>query len=163
MSEKPTQAQQDALRLKIEAAKYRLESARTWAGMGWGHPTLSPVRQQEVLDILTEACALLAVSPAPEVPAPNDDQLALDAATDIMALMYGPLPVGGSVQLQAQVQCRVLDAIKAAQEVPGLLEALEIGLKALNVAVSVYDVQLADRARKGLRQQIAAHRRLPSR
>lgn len=66
MNEKPTKAaQQDALRLKIEAAKYRLESARTWAGMGWGHPTLSPVRQQEVLDILTEACALLDAYPAP--------------------------------------------------------------------------------------------------
>lgn len=80
----------------------------------------------------------LAASPAPEVPGPrlpeqpkprpydyqsvpevagigrDADQLALDAATDIMALMYGPTPAGGSVQLLAQVQCRVLDAIKAA-------------------------------------------------
>ena len=47
-------------------------------------------------------------------PAPDADPIALDAATAIMALMYGPTPAGGSVQLKAQVQCRVLDAIKAA-------------------------------------------------
>lgn len=59
-----------------------------------------------------------------QTPTPDADQLALDAATDIMALMYGPTPAGGSVQLKAQVQCRVLDAIRAAPRpaMPGSAE-----------------------------------------
>lgn len=39
------------------------------------------------------------------------DQIALDAATKIMDLVYGQMPVGGSVQLKAGVQLIVADAL----------------------------------------------------
>lgn len=39
------------------------------------------------------------------------DQIALDAATKIMDLVYGQMPVGGSVQLKAGVQVVVAEAL----------------------------------------------------
>lgn len=42
------------------------------------------------------------------------DQIALDAATKIMRLVDGRMPVGGPVQLKAQVQTTVSDAISKA-------------------------------------------------
>lgn len=41
------------------------------------------------------------------------DQIALDAATKIMDLVYGPTPLGGSAQLKAGVQVTVTEAMAA--------------------------------------------------
>ena len=43
------------------------------------------------------------------------DSEALAVSREIMKIMYGPMPPGGSVQLMAQVQCLVIDAMKVAQ------------------------------------------------
>lgn len=43
------------------------------------------------------------------------DSEALAVSREIMKIMYGPMPLGGSVQLMAQVQCLVIDAMKVAQ------------------------------------------------
>lgn len=43
------------------------------------------------------------------------DSEALEVSREIMKIMYGPMPQGGSVQLMAQVQCLVIDAMKVAQ------------------------------------------------
>ena len=43
----------------------------------------------------------------------DPDSVALDSAEGIMNMVYGPMPIGGSVQLKAQIQCLVLDAIAA--------------------------------------------------
>lgn len=43
------------------------------------------------------------------------DSEALAVSREIMKIMYGPMPHGGSVQLMAQVQCLVIDAMKVAQ------------------------------------------------
>lgn len=43
------------------------------------------------------------------------DSEALAVSREIMKIMYGPMPKGGSVQLMAQVQCLVIDAMKVAQ------------------------------------------------
>ena len=39
------------------------------------------------------------------------DDKALDIAREIMRLVYGPIPIGGSVQLLAQVQLLVTKAM----------------------------------------------------
>lgn len=106
----------------------------------------------EIKRLRSELQALKA--PCSEVPEPVAwaRQADLDDPSDCLFVSrYQYLATDYSVALYTA-------APPAAQDVPGLLEALELGLQALNVAVSVYDVQLADRARKGLRQQIAAHR-----
>lgn len=46
----------------------------------------------------------------------DTDKTALEAARQIMAVIYGPMPLGGSVQLQAMVQEIVTDAMRAAAE-----------------------------------------------
>lgn len=43
------------------------------------------------------------------------DSEALAVSREIMKIMCGPMPQGGSVQLMAQVQCLVIDAMKVAQ------------------------------------------------
>jgi len=48
------------------------------------------------------------------------DQIALDAAKKIMELVYGPMPVGGSVQLIAQVQVAVSEAMAAQPPAAGV-------------------------------------------
>ena len=57
--------------------------------------------------------AMLAAAPKTDVqdPARNPDVLALNAAREIMALVYGPTPTGGSPQLLAQIQCVVSEVI----------------------------------------------------
>ena len=62
--------------------------------------------------------AMLAAARLPvQEPARNPDVLALNAAREIMALVYGPTPLGRSPQLLAQIQCVVSEAIVyAAQE-----------------------------------------------
>lgn len=54
------------------------------------------------------------------------------------------------------LQHRLTVAEQRAGELEALLPNAELALKALNVAVSVYDVELADNARRGLRELIAA-------
>ena len=49
--------------------------------------------------------------PVQAEPARNPDVLALNAAREIMALVYGPTPLGRSPQLLAQIQCVVSEAI----------------------------------------------------
>ncbi|HHE5697784.1 TPA: hypothetical protein ACPEY2_001672 [Citrobacter amalonaticus] len=39
------------------------------------------------------------------------DTKALELSREVMALMYGPIPTGGSVQLQAKIQCLFADAM----------------------------------------------------
>lgn len=39
------------------------------------------------------------------------DSIAMQTAKEVMHLMHGPMPIGGSVQLMAQVQCLVHEAI----------------------------------------------------
>lgn len=68
------------------------------------------------LTVIAAAYRHAIAAPAVKPVHPDRDQIALDAASDIMALVYGPMPAGGSVQLQAQVQCRILDAINGAQQ-----------------------------------------------
>ena len=46
------------------------------------------------------------------------DVLALNAAREIMGLVYGPTPLGGSPQLLAQIQCVVSEAIVYAAPQP---------------------------------------------
>lgn len=43
------------------------------------------------------------------------DSEALAVAREVMGIMYGPMPSGGSVQLMAQVQCLIIDAMKVAR------------------------------------------------
>lgn len=43
------------------------------------------------------------------------DSEALAVSREIMKIMYSPMPSGGSVQLMAQVQCLVIDAMKVAR------------------------------------------------
>lgn len=61
--------------------------------------------------------------------------------------------VGG--ELIAEIE-RLTVAEQRAGTMEALLPSAELALKALNVAVSVYDVELADNARRGLRALIAA-------
>lgn len=42
------------------------------------------------------------------------DGIALDAATDIMRMVGGPVLIGGDVQLKAQIQCTIIEALKSA-------------------------------------------------
>lgn len=56
----------------------------------------------------------------------------------------------------AEAQQRLTVAEQWAGVLKALLPNAELALKALNVAVSVYDVELADNARRGLRELIAA-------
>lgn len=39
------------------------------------------------------------------------DTKALELSREVMAIMYGPIPTGGSVQLQAKIQCLFADAM----------------------------------------------------
>ena len=59
-----------------------------------------------------------AEQPPVQEPARNPDVLALNAAREIMALVYGPTPLGGSPQLLAQIQCVVSEAIVYAAPQP---------------------------------------------
>ena len=79
---------------------------------------------------------MLAAAPAPAERVEQDhDAIALEKAHNIMQLMYGEMPKGGSTQLLAMVQVCVLEAMSraltpqpaptAAQDVEGLVEALE--------------------------------------
>ena len=54
------------------------------------------------------------------------------------------------------LQQRLTAADEREDALGSLVPEAELALKALNVAVSVYDVELADRARRGLRLIIAA-------
>ncbi|HFP9201471.1 TPA: hypothetical protein ACHP1R_005385 [Raoultella ornithinolytica] len=40
------------------------------------------------------------------------DRKALELSREVMALVYGPMPVGGSVQLQAKIQCMFAEAME---------------------------------------------------
>lgn len=42
------------------------------------------------------------------------DAKALELSREVMALVYGPMPIGGSVQLQAKIQCLFVDAMEFA-------------------------------------------------
>jgi hypothetical protein len=72
------------------------------------------------------ADAALANMVAP-TPSALTDELALAASGEIMSVMYGAMPPGGSVQLQAMVQCIVQRAIEAQQvAVPAPLSDFEV-------------------------------------
>ncbi|MDV0558169.1 hypothetical protein [Citrobacter portucalensis] len=43
------------------------------------------------------------------------DSKALEFSREVIQLMYGPMPVGGSVQLLAKVQCLFIEAMEYAQ------------------------------------------------
>jgi len=40
------------------------------------------------------------------------DSEALEAARRIMKIMYGPMPIGGSCQLLAKVQCEIVESMR---------------------------------------------------
>lgn len=42
------------------------------------------------------------------------DAKALELSREVMALVYDPMPIGGSVQLQAKIQCLFVDAMEFA-------------------------------------------------
>lgn len=42
------------------------------------------------------------------------DSKALELSREVMALVYDPMPIGGSVQLQAKIQCLFVDAMEFA-------------------------------------------------
>lgn len=80
--------------------------------------------------------AMIAAAPAPVERVDLDhDAIALEKARNIMQIMYGETPRGGSTQLLAMVQVCVLEAMShvctpqpaptAAQDVAGLVEALQ--------------------------------------
>lgn len=60
--------------------------------------------------------AMLALSCLDQEPVARHqyDSKALELARKVMAIMYGPMPIGGSVQLQAQVQCLFVEALQYA-------------------------------------------------
>jgi len=87
--------------------------------------------------------ALLAAAPKAEQPpvqepARNPDVLALNAAQEIMALVYGPTPLGGSPQLLAQIQCVVSEAIVYAAPQPVSDDARDALVEALEVLAKLY-------------------------
>ena len=60
-----------------------------------------------------------------------DEQIALEAARDVMRLTYGPMPAGGSVQLQAMVQLRILEALAQQPAAPSAPVGVEWPLSLL--------------------------------
>lgn len=67
------------------------------------------------------------------------DQIALEAARKIMALAYGPMPGGGSTQLQAQIQEVIIDALAQEPAQPKAHEAFEIVVNGERVAFDGVD------------------------
>ena len=85
------------------------------------------------------AAAPKAEQPPVQEPARNPDVLALNAAREIVGLVYGPTLLGRSTQLLAQIQCVVSEAIVYAAPQPvsddardALVEALEDAIDYLN-------------------------------
>ncbi len=76
----------------------------------------------------------------------NATRLFLDAAERCVA----------SERREKELQQRLTAADEREDALGSLVLEAELALKALNVAVSVYDVELADNARRGLRLIIAA-------
>lgn len=63
------------------------------------------------------------------------DSKALELSRKTMGLMYGPMPVGGSCQLQAQIQNLFIEAmqfaapaVQAEQEPVGIIRYVDIGI-----------------------------------
>jgi hypothetical protein len=76
----------------------------------------------------------------------NVTRLFLDAAERAVA----------SERREKELQQRLTAADEREDALGSLVPEAELALKALNVAVSVFDVELADNARRGLRLIIAA-------
>lgn len=49
------------------------------------------------------------------------DSKALEFSREVMALMYGEMPPGGSVQLQAKIQCLFVNAMEFSAQQPVLV------------------------------------------
>ena len=80
--------------------------------------------------------------PVQAEPARNPDVLALNAAREIMALVYGPTPLGGSPQLLAQIQCVVSEAIVYAAPQPVSDDARDALVVALDALIADYDGEI---------------------
>lgn len=90
-------------------------------------------------------------------PAPaTTPALKVSAAEELDAVLHWRGKHTQAIRERDALQQRLTTADERVDLLEGLLPEAELALKALNVAVSVYDVELADSARRGLRLIITA-------
>ena len=130
----------------------------------WNCKYCNKTKDCEALKDPRNFAAPKAEQPPVQEPARNPDVLALNAAREIMALVYGPTPLGGSPQLLAQIQCVVSEAIVYAAPQPVSDDAKDALVDALEqIARMTYDAwtngAIACRIAEGA---LAAYRAAPA-